>query len=177
MSTASRPPAVAGTSRRELLATLARWSVPTVVTITLGARVLEAKSSCPPCTKRVAGKCKACTISQILNCQCEPCLGPPYCTSAGGAASASRSAAPGGRSLGDQFGPSRLPGGALGPMGRQDALERYLGERLQDRYRAIDPLHAPLYRDPFGVRRDTANRRPAGLYERLRPDLNDRRTP
>lgn len=177
MSTASGVPAAQDVSRRELLATLARWSVPTVVTITLGVRVLEAKASCPPCTKRVGGKCKACTISQVLNCQCEPCLGPPYCTAAGGAPAASRSVAPGSGNLGDQMGPLRAPGAAPGPVGRQEAIDRYLGRRLQDRYRAADPLHAPLYRDPFGVRRDSASRRPTGLYERLRADPYDRRRP
>jgi hypothetical protein len=165
-----------GVSRRELLATLARWSVPTVVTITLGARVLEAKSSCPPCTKRTAGKCKACTVSQILNCQCEPCLGPPYCTAAGGApaASLSRPLSPSGGGLSNPLGPLRAPLG--GPSSaRQDALERYLTGA--GRARTTDPLQAPLYRNPFGLRADSTNRRPTGLYERLRPDQTDRRRP
>jgi hypothetical protein len=164
-----------GVSRREMLAAVARWSVPTVVTITLGARVLEAKSSCPPCTKRNAGKCKACTVSQILNCQCEPCLGPPYCTVAGGAPSASLSQplSPSAGAAPSPFGPSRTPLG--GPASaRQQALDRYLSGT--SRSRTTDPLRAPLYRNPFGLR-DSTNRRPAGLYERLRPDQTDRRRP
>jgi hypothetical protein len=166
----------AGPSRREMLATLARWSVPTVVTITLGARVLEAKSSCPPCNQRSAGRCKACTVSQILNCQCEPCLGPPYCTVAGGAPAASRSGAPGAGSVPSQLGPTGAPLGVgpSSPTSRQDALDRYLSGAAQDRARN-NALRAPLYRNPFGVRTDSANRRPAGLYDRLRPEQNDRR--
>ena len=176
MNAGRGPSPAAGVSRRELLTTLARWSVPTVVTITLGARVLEAKSSCPPCTKRTAGKCKACTVSQILNCQCEPCLGPPYCTVAGGAPSASlsRPLSPSSGALSSPLGPSRTPLG--GPSAaRQEALDRYLTGA--SRTRTIDPLRAPLYSNPFGLRADSANRRPTGLYERLRTDQTDRRRP
>lgn len=162
-----------GVSRREMLAAVARWSVPTVVTITLGARVLEAKSSCPPCSVRTAGKCKACTVSQILNCQCEPCLGPPYCTVAGGAPSASLSR-PLAQAPGASSSPLRTPPG--GPASaRQQALDRYLTGA--SRARTTDPLRAPLYRNPFGLRTDSTNRRPTGLYERLRPDQTDRRRP
>ena len=53
--------------RREMLGTMARWTVPTVLTMTLGARVLEAKASCPPCQKKVGAVCRSCTISQMLN--------------------------------------------------------------------------------------------------------------
>lgn len=172
------PPGSAVT-RREMLATAARWSVPTVVTITLGVRVLEAKASCPPCTKRNAGKCKACTISQILNCQCEPCLGPPYCTVAGGAPpAASRSASPGAQGLSGTTGGVRAPSGAagIGSASRQEALDRYLGGRTREQLRN-DPLRSPLYRDPFGVRADSAGRRQPGLYDRLRPEPTGRRRP
>ena len=152
-----------GPTRRELLGAVARWTVPTVVTMTLGARVLEAKASCPPCQKIVGGVCKACTISAMLNCQCEPCLGPPYCTAVGPTAPAMPSSvAPGSQQL-LREGPGSTPGG-LTPA---QQLE-------MERRRAIrNPFTQPVYRDPFGT--DRRPTQPTGLYERLRPDTAQRR--
>ena len=156
-----RPSAV---SRRELLGTLARWSVPTVVSITLGARVLEAKATCPPCQKKVSGVCRACTVSQILNCQCEPCLGPPYCSAVGPSAPARPGAL---------MQPSQGPGqsGSQAP-----ALTPSYG-----RPSSRDPFAQPLYRDPFGLEGtgfSSKNPQTQGLYQRLRPDtLAPRRVP
>jgi hypothetical protein len=138
---------------------VARWSVPTVVTITLGARPLAAVS-CPPCTKMSGGKCRACTISEILNCNCEPCLGPPYCT--GG--SASVSGAPGRVSGGGV----RVPTGATSP-GRapaQGGADAWLEPLLRRQERRPNPFTEPLYRDPFGLEKAPSGG--PGLYERLR---------
>lgn len=75
-------------TRRAMVSALARWTVPTVLTLSLGARAAFAAASCPPCTKKnpSTGACRACSVNQQLNCQCEPCLGPPYCPSGGGVA-------------------------------------------------------------------------------------------
>lgn len=156
-----------GMTRRELVSALARWSVPTVLTLSLGARAAYA-ASCPPCTKKVGAVCRACTMSQILNCQCEPCLGPPYC-GAGVPTSAFKPA------------PNASPDRGLGgpaPMGRQ-ALENYLRQRSYQQGR--DPLLPgfggragigargdSLARGPFG-RPLTRPSAPRGLYDRLRP--------
>lgn len=171
-----------GLSRRELLGSLARWTVPTVVTITLGSRSLLAWApSCPPCTKRTAGKCRSCSVSQILNCQCEPCLGAPYCSTptspslmgAPGGGAAPGGAAPGGA---PDFSMPQLGGGTVTDpriMGRAPAS----GLRG---YSSPDPLSAPLYRDPFTT---TPRYRPLGgeersLYGRLRGDtITMRRRP
>ena len=149
-----------------MLGAVARWTVPTVVTITLGARVLEAKASCPPCQKKVGGVCKACTISAMLNCQCEPCLGAPYCTGVVPSApvNPNMTAAPGSQPLlRSAPGSSPVPG-ALTPE-----------QQLQmERSRALrDPFSQPVYRDPFGS--DRRPTQPTGLYERLRPDSAGRR--
>ena len=146
---------------------MARWTVPTVVTITLGARVLEAKASCPPCQKKVGGVCKACTISAMLNCQCEPCLGPPYCTAVGPAApvNPNLTAAPGSQPLlRDAPGTSPAAPGALTPA-QQLQLERSRSLR--------DPFSQPVYRDPFGS--DRRPTQPGSRAERLRPDSAGRR--
>ena len=153
-------------SRRELLGTLARWSVPTVVSITLGARVLEAKASCPPCQKKSAGVCRACTVSQILNCQCEPCLGPPYCSAVGPSAPAR----PGALMQPSQQGaPGQAPG-----TGRAPSLTPSYGQPS-----SRDPFAQPLYRDPCGLPGSgSRNPQSPGLYQRLRPDsLAPRRVP
>ncbi len=50
-----------GMTRRELVSALARWTVPTVLTLSLGTRAAYAAASCPPCTKKVGGVCRACT--------------------------------------------------------------------------------------------------------------------
>lgn len=153
-----------GVDRREMLQTLARWAVPTVVTITLGSRIAQAVASCPPCYKRVAGLCKPCTISQQLNCQCEPCLGAPQC------AAGSLSSPTAGSAL-------RVPiGGRPGTPGGSP------GEALVPRRRPRSPYdlpRQPLYRDPFGVGRErkapwSTEPRPSplgrSLYERLHGD-------
>jgi hypothetical protein len=66
-----------------MVSALARWTVPTVLTLSLGTRAASAAASCPPCTKKnpATGACKACSVNLQLNCGCEPCLGPPYCPS------------------------------------------------------------------------------------------------
>jgi hypothetical protein len=144
-----------------MLGAVARWTVPTVVTLTLGARVLEAKASCPPCQKKVGAVCRACTISQMLNCSCEPCLGPPYCAAVGPVAPAiplsSSTPAPGSQSL-----VQPQPGSGGQPM------SPYLQSQRERALQMRDPFKQPTYNDPFGAqRRDQPN---SGLYQRLRPD-------
>ncbi len=180
--------------RRELIAALARWSVPTVVTLTLGARALHA-ASCPPCTKRVSGVCKACSTSQILNCQCEPCLGPPYCVtpaapafqmapgagSAGGpgATSGQPGGMPGGAGSRGGFGvPGQLGGSGYddrqgGTPGSQGLRGPTSGTPLGGLYQPFAPQ--PRYR-PLGGSGTTQDN--GGLYGRLRGDtINTRRRP
>ncbi len=167
-------------TRRELVGALARWTVPTVVTITLGSRSLLAMvPSCPPCTKRTAGKCKACSVSQILNCQCEPCLGPPYCTGAGPGGSSSASAPPslgapqtGGQAGRPGFSIPQIGGGRYYDDARLGAPRT--GSTLRG-YTGSDPLSAPLYRDPFAAERryrglGTSPFENNSLYGRLRAD-------
>jgi hypothetical protein len=163
-------------TRRELLSAAARWTVPTVVTLTLGARVLQAAVSCPPCTKKSAGKCKACTVSQMLNCQCEPCLGPPYCT--GGPTPSVMRPGPG---LG-AFPGTQRPGQGGGQLPGDVRRRLYEAPRLGRG--PYERLNEPLYRDPFGSRDRFANPfrdrsvRERSLYERLRGDsLDTRRIP
>jgi hypothetical protein len=116
-------------------------------------------------------------VSQMLNCNCEPCLGAPYCTT-GSPAPPSPSMAPGGRGLGEglvapggrQFGPGS------GSPGSGDVDPRLLP--LLRRQRQDNPFNRPLYRDPFGVERGPAGGRSGatgGLYERLRSTTPDRR--
>lgn len=157
-------PVMSGVSRREMLGAVARWTVPTVVTLTLGARVLEAKASCPPCQKKVGAVCKACSISQMLNCSCEPCLGPPYCAAVGPVAPANpisgNTQAPGSQSL------TRPVPGAASTNGQP--MSPYLQSQRERALQLRDPFRQPAYTDPFGAqRRDQPN---AGLYQRLRPD-------
>jgi len=152
-----------------MLNAVARWTVPTVITLTLGARVLEAKASCPPCQKKVSGLCKACTISQMLNCTCEPCLGPPYCAAVGPVAPATPNIgsvqAPGSQQL-----TAPQPGGSTAPGG--PAMSPYLQSQRERALQMRDPFRQPAYSDPFGAqRRDQPN---AGLYQRLRPDSSRR---
>lgn len=149
--------------RREMLGTMARWTVPTVLTMTLGARVLEAKASCPPCQKKVGAVCRSCTISQMLNCSCEPCLGPPYCSAVGPVSG-----------MRPEPGQTRAPGSQPilrdGPGAAQGGLTPYQ-QMMRDRARAArDPFRdRPMYEDPFGAKKNEL-RNPAGLYDRLRPD-------
>lgn len=148
-----------------MLAALARWSAPVVVSIALSARPLAAKASCPPCQKRQGTLCRPCSVRDILQCQCEPCLGAPYCAGSGSlvASPSSSYQAPGSQPFGGG-GPQRIQ--AL----RQLQLE-------QARRRADDPLSRPLYRDPFGVeRRDPRRTSPPSLYERLQQTPVRRRT-
>lgn len=153
-------------TRREMVGTVARWTVPTVVTMTLGARVLEAKASCPPCQKKAGPVCRACTVSQMLNCQCEPCLGPPYCAAVGPSSGfqPGLSAAPGSQS------PSsvRTPGqnGNATTPGFPSSLDRQKGTASRD------PFRQGFYPDPFGANRNPNNA--PGLYQRLRPDSSRR---
>jgi hypothetical protein len=155
--------------RREMLGTMARWTVPTVLTMTLGARVLEAKASCPPCQKKVGTVCRSCTISQMLNCTCEPCLGPPYCTAVG--PTPMQPTAPGQiQAPGSQPILRDAPGSGTGGLTPYQQM-------LRDRARAArDPFRQPTYDDPFGARKNDI-RNPTGLYDRLRPDTSLRRQP
>ena len=160
--TATRNGSAGGVNRREMLSAMARWTVPTVVSIALSARVLEAKASCPPCQRKVGGRCRACSTSSILNCQCEPCLGPPYCSSA---FTAAPSGAPGGLQA--------APLGGGSPSTATPQANRSLYEALRVRPQGAAPgaLPQPLYRDPFGVAKTRSPLAP-GLYERLRPDTS-----
>ncbi len=160
----------ASPNRRQMLGTLARWTVPTVATMTLGARVLEAKASCPPCQKKVGAVCRSCTISQMLNCSCEPCLGPPYCTAVGPVAPMQ----PGGS--GQMRAPGQQPILRDAPgSGSPGGLTPYQ-QMMRDRARAArDPFRQPVYDDPFGARKNEIQS--PGLYNRLRPDTSLRRQP
>jgi hypothetical protein len=155
-------------TRRELLGRAARWTVPTVVTLTLGVRVARAQASCPPCTRRTGGKCKACSVSQMLNCQCEPCLGPPYCTGSPAPPSGSSSGGAGFRAF-----PTAPRPGQGGPTVNFDPRRRLYeppaGRSVYDR------LSEPLFRDPFDARESLRSPfrdrlREPSLYERLRGD-------
>lgn len=165
-------------TRRELLGTVARWTVPTVMTISLGTRGLAA-ASCPPCQKKVGGVCRACSVSAILNCQCEPCLGPPYCAAVGPVAPVRPRMGSGGAMTQpyqspappSSFGstPSTAPG--ISKSQPRDAFGRTV---------PLDPFGRPITRDPFmDPSLPTAPRDPArqGLYQRLRPDSLPRRLP
>lgn len=185
-----------GISRREVISALARWTVPTVLTLSLGARVAQAAISCPPCTKLVAGKCKACTINQQLNCQCEPCLGGPSCSPAAqlspGALQSrapglvpSGVQAPGGAPLG-----VRVPG-ARGGVPGAEASPLVPGWRPQPRQGPDfsspfalpgDSLFGASSRrgldrrgSPYGMPRSRSPFAGGGLYERLRQEPNRRR--
>jgi hypothetical protein len=158
----------AGVSRREMLGTLARWTVPTVLTLTLATR-RAAAASCPPCTKRTGGRCRACTMNQILNCQCEPCLGAPYCS--GGAAVIQPSVSGGLIQA--------APGGAPGAAGSGPVLSPYFGRGLTSP--GANPFQSPIQRSPFssvpygasrpyGLPRDSLPGRSRTLYDRLRAD-------
>jgi hypothetical protein len=146
-------------SRRELLGSLARWSVPTVLTIALAARTAAA-ASCPPCTKKSGGKCKACTMNQILNCQCEPCLGAPYCSNG--------VRAPGARPQGLNQAPQS---GSVRPNPLLDLNQSPFTSPLR-----ASPFGQSPYRTarPYGAPRDTLPASRGSLYDRLR---NDQRRP
>jgi len=165
-------------NRRELIGAVARWSVPTVVSITLGARVLEAKASCPPCQRKQGTTCRACSVSNVLNCRCEPCLGPPYCASVSGLREdpATGAQAPGSSGLRT---PSR---GASGQNPDPDRVNMYLQLQRQRQMQQSDPFSRPMYRDGFGTDRNQNpfgrdSRNPPSLYDRLRSDTLSRRRP
>jgi len=152
-------------NRRAMLGALARWSAPAVVSVALSGRALEAKASCPPCQKRQGTLCRPCSVRDILQCQCEPCLGAPYCAAPLMAGPSASYQAPGSQ-----------PFGAGGPGGAQrvEALRQLQRERA--RRRGDDPLSQPLYRDPFGVeRRDPRRSYAPSLYERLQQTPERRR--
>jgi hypothetical protein len=156
----------AGVSRREMLGTLARWTAPTVLTLTLATR-RAAAVSCPPCTTRTGNRCRACTMNQILNCQCEPCLGAPYCSGAAATATMQPSVSGGAQIL---PAPGSAPGAQLSP---------YLGGGPAPA--VPNPFRSPASRSPFsstpyggsrpyGVTRDSLPGRPRTLFDRLRAD-------
>jgi len=152
-----------GMTRREVVSALARWSVPTVVTLSLAARAAAA-ASCPPCTKPSGGVCKACSTTKILNCQCEPCLGPPYCSGGAAAPSFSGSAA-------------RVQGGAAS-RDIEDVTRAALRQRAARR--AESQLLSPFGRSPFGFGGDSifgrSSRTPFGRSRSpYSPDLLGRR--
>jgi hypothetical protein len=137
--------------RRAMLGALVRWTVPTVVTFTLGARILEAKASCPPCQTRQGGNCRACSVGTILACNCEPCLGPPYCAAVGPVAPA-------------------FP--ATQPTGQE---RNALADALRARRLAELQAGSTTFPDPFA---GGARAAPApSLFERLAPDTTAWRRP
>lgn len=169
---------VGDVSRREMLGALARWSVPTVLTMTLITRQAQAAASCPPCTQKTGGRCRSCTMNQILNCQCEPCLGAPYCANGASAAVSSQQgmmAAPTSGLLGG--------GGGTAPLSTPLPLTPDL---MNPYYRTLRSQPAFSGGNPFDVRRsaagtvspfgaygvpaDTAARARGGLFDRLRGD-------
>ncbi len=162
-----RPLPFGDMTRRELLDALARWSVPSVVTITLGARGLAA-ASCPPCQRKQGATCRACSMGQILNCQCEPCLGPPYCSAVGPVAPVQPRMGSGGamtQPYQPATPPSALPPGGLKPpapgLPRQSLPTRDLFGRTAPR----DPFGRPAV--PSTTPTDPSTQ---GLYQRLRTD-------
>jgi hypothetical protein len=144
-------------TRRELVAAVARWSVPTVLTLSLGARAALAVASCPPCTKKTGGRCRACTMSQILNCQCEPCLGPPYCAAPGAA-------------------PAFQPTSGASRSGSANSTQDLYSalRRRQAATESVSPFATPFGRSPFGSRADSLfggrSRSPFGGSNQLSPD-------
>lgn len=164
-------------SRREMIGALARWTVPTVLTMTLITRQAQAAASCPPCTKKTGGRCRSCTMNQILNCQCEPCLGAPYCANGARAAVTQPGAMTAPQS-------GLVPGGQpplAVPPGGADLMNPYF-RTLRDRpaFSGRNPFDqragASVPRSPFGgsglygLPADTGRVSRGGLYERLRPD-------
>lgn len=164
--------------RREMLGALARWTVPTVLTMTLVTRQAQAVASCPPCTQKTGGRCRSCTMNQILNCQCEPCLGAPYCANGARAAAARPGQMTAPRS-------GLIPGGygapsPLSPSSAPDLMNPYF-RTLRDRPAFSGRNPFDLQRSPslpgspfggsgdYGVPADTGRSR-GGLYDRLRRD-------
>ncbi|HTT66509.1 MAG TPA: hypothetical protein VMF70_00645 [Gemmatimonadales bacterium] len=153
MSPGPIPTAGGEVSRREMLGALARWSVPTVLTIALAARTAAA-ASCPPCTKKSGGRCRACTMNQILNCQCEPCLGAPYCSNGARAPTAD------------------LQGAQASPLARSPQaipLFDLNPNPLYSPYQA-SPFGRPYGARPYATLRDSVLQSRSSLYERLRSE-------
>ncbi len=172
MSLRSVPLLVGDVSRREMLGALARWSVPTVLTMSLLSPKLLAAASCPPCTKRSAGRCRACTTNQILNCQCEPCLGAPYCSGSAAMMAPAQgvTAAPQSRLLDGTGGtlPLTAPG-----QGLEDPTLQLLRRRGPSAgqnpfsFGRPSPFSAPLGSPaPYGA--DSGLRSGGGLFDRLK---------
>lgn len=166
-------------TRREMLAAVARWAVPTVLTLSLATRSAYAVASCPPCTKKVSGKCRACTTSQILNCQCEPCLGPPYCPPPGPVSPMQPSVGANPSASGQAQGNTEL----LNALRRRRSLLE--GDRTTTLFGRPDSIFGGRAQSPFGrgigstpdaqrLRSQAAARQ--GLYDRLR-DFDSRRRP
>jgi hypothetical protein len=167
-----------GLTRREMVGSLARWAVPTVVTLALGARRAKAQTaSCPPCTRPAGPNCVSCNTNQILNCKCEPCLGPPYC-----GAAAAAPASPLGVSAAPGSAPA-MPGVGAADQKQLDDYLRVLRGRASARGTAPFGLgENPFARSPFpaspfgsplpggGRSAPTPFRTPApqSLYDRLR---------
>lgn len=153
MSAGPVPARPGSVSRRAMLESLARWSVPTVLTIALASRTAAA-ASCPPCTRRTGARCRACTTNQILNCQCEPCLGAPYCS---GAAA-----------------PAHLQGAQAPPLGRTQQTSPLFDLNPNPLYRSPfqpSPFNpSPYGTRPLGTLRDSTARSRGSLYDRLRSD-------
>jgi hypothetical protein len=150
-------------TRRDMLGSLVRWSVPTVLTITLAARTAAA-ASCPPCTKKTGGKCKACTMNQILNCQCEPCLGAPYCSNgvrAPGARPSSGFQAP--QSGATPSNPLYSPNGNFLNLNQNQG---YVSP-FQTTPFGLSPYRTAR---PYGPQRDSILKSKGSLYDRLRSD-------
>jgi hypothetical protein len=160
---------VGDVSRREMLGALARWSVPTVLTMSLLAPQRLAAASCPPCTKRTGGRCRACTMNQILNCQCEPCLGAPYC---GGSAAVMAPA----QGLTGSSQSQLLDGSGSALTSPGQGLENPTLQLLRRRGAAGSPSPFTFGRPspfsaPLGASADSGLRRSrGGLFDRVRPD-------
>lgn len=163
-------------SRREMLGALARWSAPTVLTMFLATR-RAAAISCPPCTRAKGNSCHSCNTNQILNCQCEPCLGPPQCAAA---SRAGAMASPGVMSA-PPSGP--LQGGGASPLATPTSPDLtnpfYRTLHRQQSYlhanpfdaRALSPFRNPLgAANPYGGSANAPLKSGGGLFERLRPD-------
>jgi len=166
-------------SRREMVGAMARWTVPTVLSLTLITRQAQAAASCPPCTKKTGGRCRSCTMNQILNCQCEPCLGAPYCSNGARAPAAEPGAAtvPSNGLLQDQFGapsplsPSSTPD-IMNPFFRTlRSRPAFSGGNPFDLSPGASSRGLPFGGSrPYGMPADTALRSRGGLFERLNPD-------
>ena len=163
-----RRPVVSDLSRREMLGALARWSVPTVLTLVLASRPAEAQLqiSCPPCTRKTGGVCRACTMNQMLNCQCEPCLGAPYCANGARAAAVEPGATAPGRGLVSDQGSS--PASASAQESWFRLLQQPAPAAGNNPFASGLEGPSPFQASPFG--RSPVAGSGGGLFQRLRPD-------